>query len=186
MALGPVITEIATALAFVAPTGRGVFEITEHNTPPRYTWVRLAIDPSGRGGQPVNGTPYKILQEDAYQSEVHIWGVTEEDCEDMRTALVVAIRKTVKGRNYLVGSTRWIEPPVTTLGFAMVVPVTLFLQMQEVTLPTSAPTPAPPGDYLHPQDYVLPSTIGTIIVTDVDVDPTGAVSGDNLLQSGES
>jgi len=186
MALGTIIDAIATSLAFVAPMKKGQFAVAEHDVPPKYTWVRLEIQPSGRGGQPINGTEFKILQEDAYLSEVHMWGQLEDDVEDMRRAFVVATRAVVKGRNYELGPARWIEPPVSTLGFAMIQPITIWLQMQDVILPTVAQPPPTPGTYLNPGTYVLDNTIGTIIVTDVDVDSTGAVSGDNILQSGES
>lgn len=175
MALAEIIDGIAAELANVAPMVRDAKELARFTTPPRYVWVRLAVAPSTRKHSNAGS-----IQEDAYENAVHCEAKTEADAEAMRRALIQATRTATKGGNYKEGRSQWVEPDDVQNGaFALVVPLTIYTQMPFVRLPV-APTQQPPAQ------TVVPDTPIEVQVTEVEIDATGAIAGDQELQGGET
>lgn len=175
MALAEIIDGIAAQLTNVAPMVRSAKELSRFTTLPRYVWVRISVAPSTRRHSNAGS-----IQEDAYENEVHVEAKSEADAEAMRRALIQAVRAVTKGGNYKEGRSEWGEPDDVQNGaFKLVVPLTIYAQMPFVKLPTT-PTPNPPAQ------TVVPNTPAEVQVTEVEIDPTGAVAGDGELQGGET
>lgn len=168
-----VINAVKARLANVAPFAIGKAEIARNVDPPRFVWLRLGISPSTR--KPTAGG----LQEDAYENEVHCEAKSAADAEAMRDALIQAVRLEMKGANYRTARSTWDEPDDAKNGIiALVVPLTLFVQMPRVNLPEVASGP--------PATSVTPNVPGEVQLTDVEIDGSGATTGDGELQGGET
>lgn len=176
MALAEIVDGIAAQLVHVAPMVKSAKELARFTTLPRYVWVRTAVAPSTRKHSDAGS-----LQEDAYENAIHCEAKSEADAEAMRRALIQAARLVVKGGNYREGRSEWIEPDDVQNGtFALVVPMTIFVQLPKATLPAS---PVPGGT---PNTVVTTDKPAEVQVDTVEIDPSGAVSGDGELQGGET
>lgn len=172
MALAAVITAVRSSLAHVAPLVEGKKKLGDDDAPPRYTWVRIGVAPSKR--KALAGS----LQEDAYENAVHCYAKTEADAEAMRAALIRAVRTAVLGRNYLETRSFWVEDEDSLQGVVLVVSLTIYQQMIDVTLPAD-----PAG---APAEAVTPNVPGEVQLEDVEIDGSGAVPGDGELQGAET
>jgi hypothetical protein len=173
MALGDIIDAIADELAHVAPMARNAKELARFTKLPRYIVVRLSVGPSARRHSRAGS-----LQEDAYENQIHCEAASEADCEAMRRALIQAARHVMKGGNYKEGKSEWVEPDDAQSGvYKLVVPLTIYEQLPFATLPAQ-----PSG---VPAVAVKDAKSGEVTIEDVEIDPSGAVAGDNELQGGE-
>lgn len=124
--------------------------------PPRIVWTR-AEDAFGAPAPSAKSPPAVATCQ--ARVEAHCWGGDDEKTEALRDAVVLALRKKA-GVNLGAVTAKWVPSALLADGEVCVV---AFAVAQPVT--KAAP--------------------GTVVITSVGSDPTGAVAGDGTLQCGE-
>lgn len=128
--------------------------------------------PQGPGA---SGNP-RLLHTRRFSFELHTWGKTYTDCEDLFAAFVTALRLALSGANYELGDAEWEEPEDLNLGVILATPITVVWGLAQKALPISVPLAQP---------AVADNTAPAAIITSTGLDNTGAVAGDGVLTSGE-
>jgi hypothetical protein len=134
--------------------------------------VERYTTPQGPGA---SGNP-RLLHTRRFAFELHTWGASYSDTEDLFAAFVTAMRLALQGANYELGESQWEEPEDLSLGVILASPITAVLGLAQKTLPIAVPLAQP---------AVSDATAPTAIITSTGLDNTGAVAGDGVLTSGE-
>ncbi len=186
-AIGPSskIAAIALLLAGTCLVKTGATAIGDPDSPPRIVIVRRT---GGRSARPV-GTGsqlgQKTLQGDAFLYEAHLWGASEGDADQLRAALLTAIRSAMNGPNYTDDGHRVIDTPRTGLGFALSQSFSLYMPLPLVALP-AAPIVIPDQGTLQSPGVGVAANAETAIDDVIPVATPTPARGDGLLQSGET
>jgi hypothetical protein len=176
MAFSSVITAIATQLQYVATTVTNPRKLGEANIrPPLYVWERQSIELADSDGL-TKTRDLRQLGNDGHECVVHCWGATENDCESMRSALVVAIRTQLQGRNFKMGQARWEYPEWAGASYVLAQSVTFLVPLVAVEIPTEAGASIPSTD-------VTNDSASTVTLTTINPDSTDADDGDGYLQT---
>lgn len=178
-------TAITTALQYVAASVDNPRELSSDNAtaninPPLYVWDPQSISDAGKRGELTGNSNPKGLGYDAHLWTVWCWGATRDDCERMRAALIRAVREELGGGgNISVGAAQWDYPDAARNGYVLAIPLTFYLPLVSVEIPTGAATGIPEDDLTN-------DTYETVTITAINpLDTTGAVAGDDELQGGE-
>lgn len=130
---------------------------------------------TGPQGPGASGNP-RLLHTRRLAFELHTWGASYADTEDLYGAFVTALRAAVQGANYSLDDSEWQEPEDLNAGVILMSAVTVVFGLAQKTLPISVPLAVPAvGD----------ATAPTVIITSTGFDSTGAAAGDGVLTSGE-
>src|SRR5687768_1086334 len=101
----------------VAPWAEGAAAIATVKAAPSIVWVPGTIAHERAAG--THTQAQKAIGLDTYEVMVQLWGKTEGDVEDMRSALITALRRTLGG-NYEVPETRRVQPQTGELGHKLI------------------------------------------------------------------
>ncbi len=158
---------VGQALQYVAPTHWGQRYLADNTkTAPRYVWVRS--NDSVAAPTYVGYDDQKVA-ETACSFDVHCWGKTDRDAEELRALLINAFWQTIPRELFAFGGATWIEPENMTHGWVCVQNMTIRVPLDAVHVPD-----APSED--------TDSCIARVVVTSANLDHSGAVDGDGVLE----
>jgi len=173
--IGDLQTALQTALGTGVPVLLGRKELHRNIVYPAFFLIPRAERYTGPQGPGASGNP-RLLHTRRVSFELHTWGKTYADTEDLFGAFVTALRQAMQGANYELGDAEWEEPADMNAGVIQANPVTVVFGLAQKTLPIAVPLAAPAvGD----------ATAPTAIITSTGLDSTGAAAGDGVLTSGE-
>lgn len=175
--LSLVTAEVKAMLEKVAPWSEGAAAIATVKQAPSIVWVPGAIRYVRGGGNRTNAQ--RVLGLDSYEVMVQLWGKTEGDVEDMRSALITALDKAVGG-NYDVPETRRVQPQTGELGHKLVAQVQIRLNTLEQKLPTAPYSPA-----VSPETSVTNQTKIVVVLAEQELVQLDTAAGDGNIDGGE-
>jgi hypothetical protein len=166
---------LQTAIGAGVPVLIGRKELHRNIIYPAYFLIPRREQYSVPQGPGASGNP-RLLHTRRIMFELHTWGKSYTDTEDLYAAFVTALRTAVQGANYELAESEWQEPEDLDAGVVLMSAVTAVFGLAQKTLPISVPLAAPAvGD----------ATAPTVIITSTGLDSTGAAAGDGVLTSGE-
>jgi hypothetical protein len=190
---------VGEALSAVGPTLFGNPAEGEHGAPRRFVWIPRQ-SPIG-GPKHVGGRPTHV-DSVALTFSVQCWGHGYDDAFWMACALITALRRELKGRNYEAASLDPTQGELRHEGFVMAVQVALLLDLPAVdlTTPPAAPTPAPapsaggagssgmsePVPDPTTPAYGSTDTTSALVTTVAEATPATSTSGDGVLEGTET
>jgi len=161
---------VTTQLQYVAPCFRGTENLTKQDAPPRYVWV----DKGERYTRTttVGGNP-RSLNDRHVTFDIHCWGASYDQAELLLLALITAVR-TVMTANYELMHGETLPTTYENLGVVKRIEIAFIIPLPLVTLPsTSGGAVTCDGD-------------PTVTITSVAFDTSGAVAGNNVLETGDT
>lgn len=115
------------------PTTFGAQQVWREAKPRRWVWVPQS---ESFTAPDTNGSLHKCLA----SVQIHCWGLSETECQQMRSAVISAIRRVVNGRRYQPTSGQWTERLDSHRGAALVLAVNVELDVPTISLPLGSNT----------------------------------------------
>ena len=164
--------QIAGALRFVAPSYAGKKWLADNTVaPPRFVWVRLGDRFSSPERTYVAYRKGEKIIDAMSSAEIHCWGKTESDCENLRILLLNAIHQNISKDYYAVGDAEWLESEHSQHGAVV---------KQQITFRCEIP-------HLHIPQFAtdkMEKCFGEAVVRDIQFCVQGE-DGDGILECGE-
>lgn len=130
--LNAVIDKVEALLKGYAPTFRTKADVDRHSSPPRYVWY---AGDEVYGPPIVSGQNPRRLYESITPCEVHIWGKSANDCEQMRDAVITATRQQLGPLQFEPKGGRWVPVGTNQLGVCLVITLEIRLGVMEMATP---------------------------------------------------
>ncbi|MCU0659966.1 MAG: hypothetical protein MUF64_33270, partial [Polyangiaceae bacterium] len=187
---------VAVELQAIGPTRFGAQGSARHETPRRFVWVPM--ESPLRGPRRSSRSGEHVVDGIGLKFAVECWGWNFDDAFYLVAALLTAIQKAWRGRNYLADQVLPWEQRERESGFVLAVEVEMLLDVPAVDL-SQPPPPRPakstaldaPAEGPAIPDDPAP-TFGaqgetTVQITDVaQATPATSTPGDGVLESEET